>query len=282
MKRREIIESEVVSRVVNNFLIPVLVVSYATYLLNKIDTLCIYDYFFATLVIIFCVLAVAYQKALDRWYERIILNRSHINSSVVLDFIKITVEYLDDEGNSVSIRRHDFVSNILSKETKIRPVELNSDGKISNVSTIHSTYKYISKNFVKFYYDKNQRKNGNDVHVYCSCLVEDGFTNKAKEYWIIKGINYCKFYRLEIVIPNRIINDENVEMYWREKDDELDTHYSENGEVLERKNTRPWQRVVERRILLTQANGRAIIYTYVPSLLPTEEFMLEWSLVDKV
>ncbi|GCC49830.1 hypothetical protein SanaruYs_00440 [Chryseotalea sanaruensis] len=276
MKRKRIVESEVISKVINNFVIPVIVVSYASYLVSRINNLLIYDYIIAVLVIILSVLIIAYQKALDRWYERLILNSRNINSGVVLDFIKITVEYLDDKGKRVSIRRHDFVSNFISTEADIRPVELKSDGKISNVSTIHCNYRFSNNSFLKFFYDKRQRKNGNDLHVYCSCIIEDGFINDTKEYWIIKGINYCKFYRLEIVIPDREVKG--VDMFWREKDDELEAHENDRSEVLERENKRPWQRVVDSRILLTQACGRSIIYTYVPSLLPTEEFKLEWEL----
>jgi hypothetical protein len=276
---KSIADSEIISRIINTFVVPVLVVAYVTYLI-QLTEISLLHYFLAPVIFIFTILIIANQKWLDKQYVKLILEREDIITGAVFDYIKITVEYLDSEGKQASIRRHDFISNFIWKENELHPVELRTDGEIvqSGISTIHSYWKLETPQFIKFFLDGNQRKNNNERHVHYSCLLKNGFI-QGTEYWVISGINYSKYYRLEIIIPDRTVQRKNVKMSWRPK--EAEGKRVGNTEVLKRENPNKWTEVAEARILITQACNRTIIYTYVPGLLPTEEFKLEWTLDPK-
>lgn len=255
--------STIISKIVNSLLLPIAALGYYKYFFAPNKALDIYDYSIGIILFLILTFAVANLKFLDEKWEQVILYIKHKN--LIYGYIKMEIEYLDNEGKRVALRRKDYVSSVsINAKSQLEPIPLDVTGSISRSETtaVNAEFSLNDTDTVLYFFSSKEDRINNGVAFYSTVMI-DTFTEKT-EFMNFDVKNFCKFYRLEVIIPS----NRKIVSYRLLKKQNLDNQNTDKF----------WTDVTKKRVLKSHSFEKTSIIAYIENLNPHEDYKLEWTI----
>jgi hypothetical protein len=214
-----------------------------------------------------------------RWFVKFRLYfDGTLEYNFVYESVNTELNYVASDGSQVSFKREDHISRISKKQVLKIPIDC--DGRIDrlSVSSINSYYTFPSSDKVVFYCAFEDDNIVDDGHRSSYALMMHDSFCKKEEYWIFATYNYCKFYRLKIVLPKEIFDS--IRLFkMSTKSINLKSNSSGEFDFLDQYNVKEnWAEVEDPKYIIQETESLMSIIVDIHGLRNTERYMVKWSL----
>ena len=190
----------------------------------------------------------------------------------IFNYIKSSLEYLDDNGSQISFRTSEHITKIKRKNQSIAS-NFEVQGEILEYDHINCQIEKVNTHKLKVHHDLRMENLANDGEYYSdySLVFVDGF-KKDVEWWILGVKSYCVLHEFQVIIPSNrkllksqlfhkiVANDEEKKLIFQDRDKES------------------WPEYDRSKKLVVKHHNSTVISVQITGMTPHDLFMITWNL----